>query len=124
MATPPAYSHRMLKGALIVILMATLAAPVRAADGDAPFENDLLRLSESLIFEFLGPEFSAGTLTPTTVRPMLHRLGGVLVNAGKYSGPHAELTGELARTASWGRAPRDAWLDTEVSGESNGTEAK
>ena len=60
----------------------------------SPRENEepqpyLLRLSESLIFEFLGPEFSAGALTPTTVRPMLHRLGGVLVNAGKYSGPHA-----------------------------------
>src|SRR5579871_4755252 len=57
-------------------------------EGEEP-QPYLLRLSESLIFEFLGPEFSAGALTPTTVRPMLHRLGGVLVNAGKYSGPHA-----------------------------------
>ena len=57
-------------------------------EGEEP-QPYLLRLSESLIFEFLGPEFSAGALTPTTVRPMLHRLGGVLVSAGKYSGPHA-----------------------------------
>ncbi len=57
-------------------------------EGEEP-QPYLLRLSENLIFEFLGPEFSAGALTPTTVRPMLHRLGGVLVNAGKYSGPHS-----------------------------------
>ena len=57
-------------------------------EGEEP-QPYLLRLSESLIFEFLAPEFSAGALTPTTVRPMLHRLGGVLVTAGKYSGPHA-----------------------------------
>ena len=49
MATPPAYSLPMLKPALIICLMAaTLAAPARAAEGDAPFENDLQRLSEIL----------------------------------------------------------------------------
>jgi hypothetical protein len=57
-------------------------------EGEQP-QPYLLRLSESLIFEFLGPEFSSGTLTPIGVRPMLHKMGGVLVNAGKYSGPHA-----------------------------------
>jgi hypothetical protein len=49
----------------------------------------LLRLSENLIFEFLGPEFSAGALTPVSVRPMFDRLGDVLVTAGAYTGPHA-----------------------------------
>jgi hypothetical protein len=49
----------------------------------------LLRLSESLIFEFLSAEFSAGTLTPVNVRSMFNRLGDVLVTAGGYSGPHA-----------------------------------
>ena len=49
----------------------------------------LLRLSESLMFEFLGPEFSAGNLTPPGVRPLINRVGDVLVNAGGYSGPHA-----------------------------------
>jgi hypothetical protein len=57
-------------------------------EGEEP-QPYFLRLSENLIFEFLGPEFSAGALTPIMVRPMLHRLGGVLVNAGKYSGPHS-----------------------------------
>jgi hypothetical protein len=57
-------------------------------DGERP-QPYLLRLSESLIFEFLGPEFSAGTLTPTGLRPMFHRLAEVLVTAGGYTGPHA-----------------------------------
>ena len=49
----------------------------------------LLRLSESLIFEFLGPEFSSGKLTPSGVRALFQRLADVLVNEGGYSGPHA-----------------------------------
>ena len=49
----------------------------------------LLRLSEHLIFESLVPEFSAGALTPTSVRSTLHKLGDVLVTAGAYTGPHA-----------------------------------
>src|SRR6202047_2262558 len=57
-------------------------------EGERP-QTYLLRLSERLIFEFLGPEVSAGTLTPPSVRPMLHRMGEVLVNAGGYSGPHS-----------------------------------
>lgn len=57
-------------------------------DGERP-QPYLLRLSESLMFEFLGPEFSAGTLTPPGLRPMFHRLAEVLVTAGGYTGPHA-----------------------------------
>jgi PilZ domain-containing protein len=57
-------------------------------DGEAP-QPYLLRLSESLIFEFLAAEFSAGTLTPSTVRPTFNRLGDVIVNSGAYAGPHA-----------------------------------
>jgi hypothetical protein len=57
-------------------------------EGEQP-QPYLLRLSENLIFESLGPEFSAGALTPIGVRPMLHRLGDVLVTAGAYTGPHA-----------------------------------
>jgi uncharacterized protein (TIGR02301 family) len=42
-------SRVLLKRGLIVALIAgMLAAPARAADGDAPFDNDLLRLSEIL----------------------------------------------------------------------------
>lgn len=57
-------------------------------EGERP-QPYLLRLSESLIFEFLGAEFSAGTLTPATVRPTFHRLGDVLVSSGAYAGPHS-----------------------------------
>jgi hypothetical protein len=63
----------------------TVYAP-REAERPQPY---LLRLSESLIFEFLSAEFSAGTLTPVNVHPMFNRLGDVLVGAGGYSGPHA-----------------------------------
>jgi hypothetical protein len=63
----------------------TVYAP-RDSEHPQPY---LLRLSESLILEFLSAEFSAGTLTPMNVRPMFNRLGDVLVTAGGYSGPHA-----------------------------------
>jgi hypothetical protein len=63
----------------------TVYAP-RDAEHPQPY---LLRLSESLIFEFLSAEFSAGTLTPVNVRSLFNRLGDVLVSAGGYSGPHS-----------------------------------
>jgi len=58
----------------------------REAEEPQPY---LMRLSESLIFEFLSAESSAGTLFPVAVRPMFHRLGDVLVEAGGYTGPHS-----------------------------------
>jgi hypothetical protein len=58
------------------------------SEGERP-QPYLLRLSEGLIFEFLGSEFSAGTLKPTEVRATFHRLAEVLVNSGGYAGPHA-----------------------------------
>ncbi len=57
-------------------------------EGEHP-QPYLLRLSESLIFEFLSSEFSAGTLKPNEVRAMFHRLAEVLVASGGYAGPHA-----------------------------------
>jgi len=48
-----------------------------------------LRLSEHLIFEFLGAEFSSGSLTASSVRPTINRLSDVMVDAGGYSGPHS-----------------------------------
>ena len=57
-------------------------------EGERP-QPYLLRLSESLIFEFLGSEFSAGTLKPNEVRAMFHRLAETLVTSGAYTGPHA-----------------------------------
>jgi hypothetical protein len=58
------------------------------SDGERP-QPYLLRLSEGLIFEFLGSEFSAGALKPIEVRATFHRLAEVLVTSGGYAGPHA-----------------------------------
>ena len=57
-------------------------------DGERP-QPYLLRLSETLMFEFLGSEFSAGTIKAPDLRAMFHRLAELLVTAGGYSGPHA-----------------------------------
>jgi PilZ domain len=57
-------------------------------EGERP-QPYLQRLSENFIFEFLSAEFSAGSLTPTSVRPTFHRFSDVIVNAGGYSGPHS-----------------------------------
>ncbi len=71
-----------------VRLLLSCVSQYAPREGEQP-QPYLLRLSENLIFEALGPEFSAGTLTAVGVRPMLHRLGDVLVTAGAYTGPHA-----------------------------------
>ena len=57
-------------------------------EGERP-QPYLLRLSEHLIFEFLGAEFSSGSLTASSVRPTIYRLSDVMVEAGGYSGPHS-----------------------------------
>ncbi len=49
----------------------------------------LLRLSESLIFEFLTAEFSTGALTPAVIRPTFHRMARAIEETGRYAGPHA-----------------------------------
>src|SRR5438105_1340292 len=57
-------------------------------EGERP-QPYLLRLSENIIFEFLGAEFSSGSLTPSSVRPSISRLSDVIVEAAGYSGPHS-----------------------------------
>jgi len=57
-------------------------------EGERP-QPYLLRLSENIIFEFLGAEFSSGSLTASSVRPTISRLSDVIVEAGGYSGPHS-----------------------------------
>jgi hypothetical protein len=71
-----------------VRLLLSCVSQYAPREGEQP-QPYLLRLSENLIFESLGPEFSGGTLTPVSVRPMIHRLADVLVTAGGYTGPHA-----------------------------------
>jgi PilZ domain len=90
----PEEAARAIHGAMEEATRETVRMLLSAMTVYAPRDSEhpqpyLLRLSESLIFEFLSAEFSAGTLTPMNVRPMFNRLGDVLVTAGGYSGPHA-----------------------------------
>src|SRR5436190_9447285 len=57
-------------------------------EGERP-QPYLLRLSENIIFEFLTAEFSSGSITASSVRPMFYRMSNVVVEAGGYSGPHS-----------------------------------
>jgi hypothetical protein len=57
-------------------------------EGEFP-QAYLLRLSQSLILEFLAAEFSAGTLAPVAVRSVIQQFADVLVTSGSYHGPHA-----------------------------------
>jgi len=57
-------------------------------EAEAP-QTYLVRLSETVIFEFLNSEFSAGALLPQDVRKQLRSLGEVLVSSGGYTGPHS-----------------------------------
>ncbi|GAC1671146.1 MAG: hypothetical protein NVS9B4_26760 [Candidatus Acidiferrum sp.] len=68
-----------------LMLSAVLQYPPRENERPQPY---LLRLSENIILEFLGAEFASGALKPTQVRETFQRLGGVLVAAGEYAGPH------------------------------------
>jgi hypothetical protein len=90
----PEEAARAIHGAMEEATRETVRMLLSAMTVYAPRDSEspqpyLLRLSESLIFEFLSAEFSAGTLTPMNVRSMFNRLGDVLVTAGGYSGPHA-----------------------------------
>jgi hypothetical protein len=90
----PEEAARAIHGAMeeasreTVRLLLSAVTQYPPGDGERP-QPYLLRLSESLIFEFLGPEFSARSLTAPGLRPMFYRLAEVLVTAGGYSGPHA-----------------------------------
>lgn len=57
-------------------------------EGEAP-QAYLLRLSQSLILEYLSAEFAAATLAPVAIRSILNQLADVLVAAGGYHGPHS-----------------------------------
>ena len=90
----PEEAARAIHGAMEEASRETVRLLLSSISQYSPHEGErpqpyLLRLSEILIFEFLGSEFTAGTLTPTTVRPMFQRLGEVLVTAGEYKGPHS-----------------------------------
>jgi len=90
----PEEAARAIHGAMEDASRETVRMLLSSISQYAPREGErpqpyLLRLSESLILEFLGAEFSAGTLAPSAVRKTFHRLCDVLVSSGGYTGPHS-----------------------------------
>src|SRR5439155_14555889 len=71
-----------------VCMMLSSVSQYAPREGERP-QPYLLRLSENIIFEFLNAEFSSGSLTPASVRPMFDRVGDVIVSSGGYSVPHS-----------------------------------
>ncbi len=57
-------------------------------EGELP-QAYLLRLSQSLILEFMESEFASANLVPIAARPMLNQFAEVLVTSGGFHGPHA-----------------------------------
>ena len=57
-------------------------------EGETP-QGYLLRLSQSMILEFMGSEFAAGSLLPIEARQLLNQFAEVMVNWGAYKGPHS-----------------------------------
>jgi len=93
-ALSPEEAARAIHGAMEDASRETVRMLLSSISQYAPREGErpqpyLLRLSESLILEFLGAEFSAGTLAPAAVRQTFHRLCDVLVSSGGYTGPHS-----------------------------------
>jgi PilZ domain len=100
----PEEAARAIHGAMEDASRETVRMLLSSISQYAPREGErpqpyLLRLSESLILEFLGAEFSAGTLAPAAVRQTFHRLSDVLVSSGGYTGPHSSQHLTLLATA-------------------------
>jgi hypothetical protein len=75
-------------------------------EGELP-QIYLMRLSQSLIVEFMSSEFATGSLLPVAVRPMLNHFAEVLVSSGEYRGPHASQHLSSLATAWTSEAYRD-----------------
>jgi len=90
----PEEAARGIHGSLEAATRETVHMLLSAVSQHGPREAEkpqpyLQRLSENLVFEFLGAEFAAGQITPRTLRGTIYKLGDVLVSAGSYSGPHS-----------------------------------
>jgi hypothetical protein len=90
----PEEAARAIHGAMEDASRETVRMLLSSISQYAPREGErpqpyLLRLSVSLILEFLGAEFAAGTLAPAAVRQTFHKLSDVLVASGGYTGPHS-----------------------------------
>jgi hypothetical protein len=100
----PEEAARAIHGAMEDASRETVRMLLSSISQYAPREGErpqpyLLRLSESLILEFLGAEFAGGTLAPDAVRQTFHRLSDVLVSSGGYTGPHSSQHLTLLATA-------------------------
>src|SRR5579863_2518166 len=100
----PEEAARAIHGAMEDASRETVRMLLGSISQYAPREGErpqpyLLRLSESLILEFLGAEFAAGTLRADAVRQTFHRLSDVLVSSGGYTGPHSSQHLTLLATA-------------------------
>lgn len=105
--TGPQEAARALHATLAEAERDTVRLLVAAITHEAPREGEhpqvyLIRLSESLIFQFIHEEFLAGRLKPAEVRVHFDRLGDDLVASGGYTGPHssAHLTTLAAQWAN------------------------
>jgi PilZ domain-containing protein len=90
----PEEAARAIHGAMEVASRESVRMLLHSVSQYAPRDAEqplpyLLRLSENIIFEFLGAEFASGSLTPPAIRPTFHRFADVLVESGGYSGPHS-----------------------------------
>jgi hypothetical protein len=75
-------------------------------EGESP-QGYLLRLSQSLVLEYMSSEFAAGSLAPMQTRPVLHQFAEILVNSGGYQGPHSSQHLSSLATAWAGDAYRE-----------------
>jgi hypothetical protein len=90
----PEDAARAIHGALEAASRDTVHMLLSAISQHGPREAEkpqpyLQRLSETLVLEFLGAEFSAGQISAQSVRATIYKLADVLVAAGSYSGPHS-----------------------------------
>lgn len=90
----PEEAARAIHGAMEDASRETVRMLLSSISQYAPREGErpqpyLLRLSESLILEFLAAEFAAGTLAPAAVKQTISRLSDVLVASGEFRGPHS-----------------------------------
>ncbi|PYX53176.1 MAG: hypothetical protein DMG76_26655 [Acidobacteria bacterium] len=90
----PEEAARSIHGALEEASRETVHMLLSAISQNGPRDAEkpqpyLLRLSETLVLEFIGAEFSVGQIVPQAVRASIFKLADVLVTSGTYSGPHA-----------------------------------
>ncbi len=90
----PEEAARAIHGALEVASRETVHLLLSAISQNGPRETEkpqpyLLRLSETLVLEFVSAEFAAAQISPFGIRGTIYKLGDALVTSGSYSGPHS-----------------------------------